>query len=165
MLIIEGYLLRKEKHMVSFCLSACRVLGPASAASFRTLVFKAYHERGACWDVSCWHSLIVTSYHVHLTVRMGVAISPASLFPSQQLWQLWFSYSWHLLWARFTWRCQCPVHALLYQAVVSLLVDCLGNNCVLLPRAWTWSWFCIWLLLLEIKLHLFLPLACVSLSQ
>lgn len=48
--------------MVSLYLSACRVLSPASAASFRKLVFESYHEKKACQDLSCWQSLMVRSY-------------------------------------------------------------------------------------------------------
>lgn len=48
---MEGSILRKEKHKVSFWFFTCRVLSPASAASFRKLVFKTDHEKGACEDL------------------------------------------------------------------------------------------------------------------
>lgn len=160
---MEGCILRKEKHMVSFCLLACRVLGPASAASFRKLVFKTYHEKGACWDLSCcWHSLIVTSYHVHLTLRMG------GCHISRQPLPFWTALT--ALIQLFLALALSKVHIKVSVSSSSTVVlsccqssGCLGNNLVLLSRAWTWSWFLIWLLLLKIKLCLFLPLVCISL--
>lgn len=52
----------KNKNIVSLRLLACRVLSSASSASFRKLVFESYHEKRACQDLSCWQSLMVTSY-------------------------------------------------------------------------------------------------------
>lgn len=56
---------KKQKHIVSLCLLACRVLSPASSASFGKLVFEPYHEKRACYDLSCWQSLMVSSYTVN----------------------------------------------------------------------------------------------------
>lgn len=64
---------KKQKHIVSLCLLdivslcllACRVLSPASSASFRKLVFEPYHEKRAFYDLSCWQSLMVSSYTVN----------------------------------------------------------------------------------------------------